>query len=82
DVEKRVALSGIIDFSSPFIYACLIDCYFEWEYLEHSSISSANGDIEKVIVYWESSICCQGRGPGLADACHSMLTPVKLSSHL
>ncbi|GBN82787.1 hypothetical protein AVEN_149196-1 [Araneus ventricosus] len=36
---------------TAFIYPCLAGCYATWKYLKHSSISSLNGDIEKMIAY-------------------------------
>ncbi|GBM48933.1 hypothetical protein AVEN_18432-1 [Araneus ventricosus] len=36
---------------SPFIDPCSTGCYVTWKYLTHSSISSPNGDVEKMIAY-------------------------------
>ncbi|GBM70359.1 hypothetical protein AVEN_151493-1 [Araneus ventricosus] len=38
-------------FRTPFIYPCSIGCYVTWKYQAHSSISSPNGGIEKMIAY-------------------------------
>ncbi|GBM66675.1 hypothetical protein AVEN_258629-1 [Araneus ventricosus] len=49
-------LEGVL---TPFIYPCSTGRDVTWNYLAHSSISSPNRDIEKIIAFWESSICRQ-----------------------
>ncbi|GBM95985.1 hypothetical protein AVEN_38826-1 [Araneus ventricosus] len=48
DETPKSFLEGV---RTPFIYSCSTGGYVIWKYLAHSSISSPNGDIERMIVY-------------------------------
>ncbi|GBL70099.1 hypothetical protein AVEN_220079-1 [Araneus ventricosus] len=48
DETPKSFLEGV---RTAFIYPCSTGCYVTWKYLAHSSISSPNGDIEKMIAY-------------------------------
>ncbi|GBO35067.1 hypothetical protein AVEN_271323-1 [Araneus ventricosus] len=48
DETPKSFLEGL---RTPFIYPRSTGCYVTWKYLAHSSISSLNGDIEKMIAY-------------------------------
>ncbi|GBM29793.1 hypothetical protein AVEN_168456-1 [Araneus ventricosus] len=78
DETPKSFLEGV---RTPLIYPCLTGCYVTWKYLAHSSIFSANEDIEKMITYSVSSICRQNGRQGLAAARH-LITPIKLPSPL
>ncbi|GBN52575.1 hypothetical protein AVEN_244275-1 [Araneus ventricosus] len=48
DETPKSSLGGV---RTAFIYPCSTGCYVTWKYLAHSSISSLNRDIEKMIAY-------------------------------
>ncbi|GBL97654.1 hypothetical protein AVEN_49156-1 [Araneus ventricosus] len=89
----RVFSPGLlVNIQIPFILLVYLDfrfrlsstgCYVTWKYLAHSSISSPNGEYrENDRIFGNLRFVANIRGPGLAAARHSTLTPVKLSSQL